>query len=373
MILKICILINVAILTVSCANFSDLNKRLKSELKKNSVEVNVELLEKFAGLSLKCIDKTYPYKPGVVLYKKQDLIEPIQRHPIFYGCYDWHSAVHGHWALVKILNNYPEFPLRSKIVKKLGKHFTKYRFDKEAKFFKTKPGKTFERPYGYGWLLRLIEELDKSTDPQMKKWRANSKALEKVIAGKMMKYFETFKYPNRVGTHGNSAFAMSHAWDYALRVQDQKLLKAISNASDEWFAGDTSCPMHIEPSGGDFVSPCLAVAHLMAKIKSDSEFISWFDKYMPSLSDSRVQNFFFPPRTKDIKDPIAGHLVGLTFQRTWSMKSILKRLPQGHVYHDIFLSSRNLHLQSGVEQMFDTGYGGTHWLASFAIHATLSR
>ncbi len=354
---------------LSCTNHDDLNFKINKQINTKALGLENQLIEKFASLSLECIDKTYPYKPSIVLYSKQDLEEPKERHPIFYGCYDWHSAVHGHWAMVKLLNQNPDFKLRSQIVLKLKKHFTKSNFEKEARYFEKPTTDTFERPYGMGWFLRLVSELDKSKDPQFKQWRENAKPLEEIIVKKVNLYFDTFRYPNRVGTHGNSAFSMDHMWDYAEQVNDQKLKKNLHKFALEWFEQDKECPIHLEPSGGDFVSPCLAVGHLMAKVMSQEAFVKWFDQYFPSIKEKRNQDFFFPPITKDIKDPQAGHLVGLTFQKAWSFKTIVAKLPKSHKLRKPFSSSQQLHLQSGVSQMFDSGYGGTHWLASFAIYA----
>lgn len=364
-------LLCICLFLVSCTNHSDINKKLKAQIKSSPEKLDLKLIEKFAALSYECIDKHYPYKPGVVLYKKSELMEPHKRHPIFYGCYDWHSAVHGHWALVKILNHFPELSFKDKVIEKLKKHFTESNFKKEAQFFKTESAKTFERPYGIAWFLRLIEELDKSNDPLMKTWRQNAIPLEQVLVKKMKKYFTTFSYPTRVGVHENSAFSMNHAWDYAEQVNNTVLKTAIKEAALKWFKNDKLCPVHIEPSGGDFISPCLATAHLMSKVLLKEEFNHWFKTYFPPLKIELNQSILFPPITKNIKDPVAGHLVGLIFQRAWSMEAISKKISDDHPYKKLFHLSRDLHLQRGKELMFDTGYGGTHWLASFAIYALI--
>ena len=326
-------------------------------------------VEKFALLSLTCVDQQYPNKPADVLEAEGDVKPTIQVHPSFYGCFDWHSSVHGHWAMVRILKTFPSNPQAPLIREKLTRHLGRENIAAEAATFERSSSGTFERPYGWGWMLRLAAEVRDFKDPDATIFAKNLEPLEQVIVKKIFEYLLKLSVPVRVGTHNNTAFTLVHVWDYATTVGDDKLQVLLKKRGRDFYLKDTDCPLDYEPSGEDFISPCLAEADFMRRILSPEEFRAWFDGFLPVESTPLWESLVKPPVVLDRKDPVIGHLIGLSFQRAWSMKGIASVLTDRDVRKNLLLKSARWHEQEGLTQMSDSGYGGEHWLASFALYA----
>ncbi len=324
--------------------------------------------EKFVLLSLECVDRQYPNKPGDVIEKDDDVKPPRAMHPSFHGCFDWHSAVHGHWAMVKILKTFPSIAGSALIREKLTRHLGRENIAMEAEYFKRPASALFERPYGWGWFLRLAAEIRGFDDPDAKILEKNLAPLEEIIVKNIFDYLFKLSVPVRAGTHNNTAFALVHTYDYAASVEDDKLLLLLKKKAEAYYLGDKQCPADYEPSGEDFISPCLAEADFMRRALPPGEFQEWFDGFLPVSSTALWRAVVRPPEILDKKDPKIGHLIGLDFHKAWAMNGIAAALDDKDPRKNLLLKSALLHENEGITQMFESGYGGEHWLASFAIY-----
>ncbi len=330
-----------------------------------------EQVSRFVRLSLACVDREYPNKPGHVFDSDEAVVPPRQATPAFYGCFDWHSAVHGHWAMVRALRTFPDLPERDAIIAVLDRHLAFSPLNAELAFFRQDRNATFERPYGWGWLLRLAAELHGLDLPQAASWRVNLRLLADHLARRMESYLSRLSRPIREGTHANTAFSLVHALDYARTVGDESLERAIIEAARRFYLADRSCPLAYEPSGEDFISPCLAEADLMRRILSRSdpdELTSWLAEFLPGLASGDLGPVGIPPEIRDVKDPRLGHLVGLSFQRAWALRGLASVWPPESAEHSVIAGLSSTLCGHACNLVFDSGYGGEHWLASFAIY-----
>jgi hypothetical protein len=327
-----------------------------------------ERASQFAALSLACVDREYPNKPGNVVDGDDTVRPPRGLTPAFYGCFDWHSAVHGHWALVRLLRKFPDMAEAAAIRKKLDAHLTEERLERELAYFRLERNATFERPYGWGWLLRLQAELHGFDDPDAKRWAKALAPLARHLSGRTADYLDRLSVPIRAGTHPNTAFALVHMLDYARATGDDRLSRAIGKRAREFYLGDRDCPTGYEPSGEDFISPCLAEADLMRRVLGAEEFARWLDGFLPPVTSARFRPMLAPVEVRDPKDPKIGHLIGLALQRAWCFAGLATTLPGEDPRKAIFERLSRLHRHEALEQMFESGYGGEHWLASFAIY-----
>jgi len=323
---------------------------------------------KFVQLSLACVDRPFPNKPGWVLSSDADLVAPERKTASFYGCFDWHSAVHGHWAMVRVLRRFPEIGDAPAMRAKLDPHLTQGRLDKELAFFQETENRTFERPYGWGWLLRLAAELHGWDDAQGRSWGKNLDPLARFLAGRMAEYLPRLTVPIREGTHASTAFAMVHALDWARTVGDTAFEKVLVERARDFYLKDRACPTDYEPSGEDFLSPCLAEADLMRRVLPQAEFVRWLGDFLPPMHGARFRPLLTPVEVRDRKDPKIGHLIGLALHRAWSMQGVSAALPADDPRRPLLDRLARHHRHDAVAQMFDSGYGGEHWLASFAIY-----
>ncbi len=322
-----------------------------------------KIASSFVALSLKCTEQEFPNKPGDILTKDKSPRTPQEMTPSFFGCFDWHSAVHGHWAMVKALKLFPNLPDKPAIMEILRKHLNKEKIEGEISYFNEKTNYSFERPYGWGWLLRLQRELLTWNEPEAKEFAAALKPLADIITERTIAYLSNLSEPMREGMHGNTAFSLIHIYDYAEISGNDELKNKIIYSAKKFYQKDTSCPANYEPSGEDFVSPCLAEAALMKRVLNESVFKSWFKNFLPSLN-----SYIVPTEVKDKKDARIGHLIGLDFQRAWSAAEIKRAFSPTSEEYKILDTIKENHCYAGYNDMFDSGYGGAHWLASFAIY-----
>ncbi|MBF88850.1 MAG: hypothetical protein CMG75_04165 [Candidatus Marinimicrobia bacterium] len=324
---------------------------------------------KLVELSLKCVEQKFPYKIGY-RFNSSEWIKPHYKvTPSFYGCWDWHSAVHGHWTMTKILKMFPNISVGDSIRKKLRLNLSAERLDAEFRFFSENDfTKSFERTYGWAWLLKLYSELVTWDDPDGQQWASNMRPLARLLSQRTVAYLQVLSSPLRSGTHANSAFSFSLMYDYAIITGDTLLFSSLENFGNRFFAKDSDCPTAYEPSGTDFLSPCLAEAEAMSKFMENDKFLSWFDKFLPPLSDDRFKSLRSPPLVLDLKDPGIGHLIGLMFHRAWSMNQLWFVLPVNDDRREIFSRLAAMHANEAYRIMFDSGYGGEHWLATFAVY-----
>lgn len=316
----------------------------------------------FAKLPLRCAEHEFPYKPGITYDDSAWITAPKNLHPAFFGCFDWHSSVHGHWMLVRLLKSYPDMPEAAQVRELFNKHFTVANILQELKVFGSKENKSFERTYGWAWLLQLQDELLSWKDADAKNWAEALQPLTTELSKKTIAYLDKLVYPIRVGEHSNLAFGLSLMQDYALNQKDTALSNAIKKAALRFYAADTNCPITWEPGGSDFLSPCLEEANLMRKVLTKQVYLSWLKKFMPQLFDNRFT--LSPGLVKDRSDGKLVHLDGLNLSRAWCLKGIAGTINSNHL-----LQLANQHLLAALPQVASGNYAGEHWLASFAVYA----
>ncbi|MGH1335264.1 MAG: DUF2891 domain-containing protein [Aureispira sp.] len=326
-------------------------------------QLNLEEANRLAQLPLHCLDTEYPNKLGQVLNGGEDLLTPSQLHPAFYGCFDWHSAVHGHWSLVRLLKTFPDLAEAAAIREKLAARLTAENIQQELLYFERTNNKNFERTYGWAWLLKLAEELHNWDDEQGQKWKTNLQPLTDLIVHKYLAFLPKLRYPIRVGTHTNTAFGLAFAHDYALSTKHNALQTAIETRAKAFYSQDQNCPLSWEPGGYDFLSPCLEEADIMRRILSAADFKVWVAKFLPQLLD---KNFSLAPA--EVSDRQDGHLVhldGVNFSRAWCLYGLAETLEDSD--HLRYLAHG--HIQHSLPAITDGNYEGGHWLASFALYA----
>jgi hypothetical protein len=322
----------------------------------------------FARLALKGVRKEYPNKPGHVLDGPADVKSPKELHPAFYGCYDWHSAVHGHWMLVRLLRLFPDLPEAKQVREALNENLTAENLRAEAAYFARPSSRSFERPYGWTWLLKLAEELHGWDDPDARRWSKNMRPLTDLIAGRYLDYFPKQTYPIRSGVHPNTAFGLSFALDYARAVGDEKLAELIKERARTYYGKDANAPAAWEPDGADFLSPSLAEADLMRRVLPPSEFREWFNKFLPDVAKGEPRSLFTPAVVTDRSDPQLVHLDGLNLSRAWCLRSVAAVLPASDPARAALARSAALHAEAGLRHVASGDYAGEHWLASFAVY-----
>lgn len=326
-----------------------------------------ERAENLAKLPLACLSQAYPNKLGQVLGSDADLATPEVLHPAFYGCFDWHSSVHGHWSLVRLLKQFPNMDQAAKIKEVLRSHLSEKNIKSEIAYFNQEHNKNYERTYGWAWLLKLQSEFEQWDTPLGQELGKNLKPLSNLIVKKLKKYLPKLEYPIRVGTHTNTAFALSMAYDYSQIAHDQDLTKAVESKALSLFLSDKDAPLHWEPSGHDFLSPILEEIDIMRKVLSKSAFNNWMKDFLPRLKEKEFH--LAPAKVSDRKDGHLVHLDGLNFSRAWCLNGLAKQYPS--YAHLIPIAQK--HIEQALPSIFDDYYEGGHWLGSFAINALGSR
>jgi len=331
-------------------------------------KLDKENAEKLSQLPLHCMDKEYPNKTAHTINSETDAkLSPSQLHPGFYGCFDWHSSVHGHWMLVHLLKTFPDIKNRAEIIEKLNKTFTAENMQAEADYFKKyELAKIFERTYGWAWLLKLDQELSEWNDPQAKKWHASLQPLTKQILELWKAYLPKQTYPNRTGVHGNTAFALVFAVDWSRSTNDKVFEAQLVDKAKDFYLDNQKTPAYMEPDGADFFSPSLEIADLMRRVLSKDDFSKWLTNFYEERSLKRISDM---PVVSDLSDYQTVHLVGLSFTRAWCMKGIAAQLPKNHPLKKRFETSADHFLANALLLIFKGNYGGDHWLASFAVYS----
>ncbi len=317
-----------------------------------------------AQLALAGIDQEFPNKPGDVLAAPEDLRTPKAMHPAFYGCLDWHSSVHGHWMLVRLLRLHPEMKNAADIRARLDAHLTAANLEVETAYFADKKNRGFERMYGWAWALRLAAELRSWNDPDAARWVANFAPLENKLVSLTKEYLPRLTYPIRTGVHPDTAFALGQIHDYARTVNDGELASLIEKRARDYYLKDQAYPAGYEPSGEDFFSPGLNEADLMRRVLRAEEFSRWLAGFMPSLPTAWTT----PAEVSDLSDPRIVHLVGLNLSRAWTLQGIASALPAEDPLRKTLHAAMQTHAAAGLRYVFSGHYEGEHWLATFAVY-----
>ena len=322
----------------------------------------------FAKLALKGLSREYPNKPEHVLSGPADVQAPRALHPAFFGSYDWHSSVHGHWMLVRLLRAFPDLPEATAIRSTLASHLSAQNLKVEADYFARKDSQSFERPYGWAWLLKLAEELNAWDDPQARSWAGALKPLADVIVVRYLEFFPKQTYPIRTGVHPNTAFGLSFAHDYALSVGNAQLTALVAERAKTYFGSDADIPAAWEPGGADFFSPSLMEADLMRRVLPAAEFRAWFARFLPLAKEGAPRSLFEPATVTDRTDPQLVHLDGLNLSRAWCMEHLAATLPAGDPARTALEKSAARHAAAALDHVASGDYAGEHWLASFAVY-----
>lgn len=326
-------------------------------------KLNLEQANKLASLPIHCIQVEYPNKLNQTIGGNEDLKSPKELHPAFYGCFDWHSSVHGHWSLVALLKQFPSLKEAETARQQLLQNISKENIQNEVAYFHGKYNKSYERTYGWAWLLKLAEELHTWNDPLGKELETNLQPLTNLIVQKYIEFLPKLRYPIRVGEHTNTAFGLTFAWDYANTIGNNKLKELIETRAKDFYLKDQNCPITWEPSGYDFLSPCLQEAAIMKRVLPKEEFKAWLHKFLPQLKNADFT--LAVGEVSDRKDGKLVHLDGVNFSRAWALYKIINDLPEYNHLKNI----ANKHIMYSLPNLVGDSYEGGHWLGSFAIYA----
>lgn len=366
-----------ALVIISCKGNDDTREKVGVEQDSTLVDEAVAILErpttivltleeanKLAELPLNCINVEYPNKLNQTLAGAEDLGEPKELHPAFYGCFDWHSSVHGHWSLVRLLKEFPDLKKAEEIREKLKTSLSKENIEAEVRYFSREQESTFERTYGWAWVLKLAEELETWDDPLAKQLSSNLQPLTKLMVGKFQEFLPKLNYPIRVGEHTNTAFALALAHDYAVASENEEIRMLIDKRARDYYINDDDCPISWEPGGFDFLSPCFSEIDIMRRVLSKNAFKMWMDDFMPQLKTEG-----FTMEVAEVTDRTDGklvHLDGLNFSRAWVMYGLSSQYPEtyGHLR-----KLADEHVAYSFPNLVGDSYEGGHWLGSFALYA----
>lgn len=326
---------------------------------------------KFASLALAHLTREYPNKLTHSLEGPQDVQGPRALHPVFYGSYDWHSCVHGYWLVLHLLERFPDLPEGPQIVAVVDEHFTPEKMAGEMAYLTLAHNRGFERPYGWAWLLALAAQVDALAEsmklPQAARWKAALAPLTDWFVERFEEFLPKATYPLRVGTHFNTAFALTLAHDFAKATSRPALATLIEDTATRWHANDAGCQAW-EPGGDEFLSPALSVALLMSRVLRAQDFERWFTRFLPNLSAQEPVTLFTPATVTDRSDGKIAHLDGLNLSRAWCQRSLARALPAGDARVAVLNDAAQLHLASALDHVAGD-YMGEHWLATFATLA----
>ena len=366
------LLLTIALLCLNC-NTETGKKADTSEAE--SIEIKtfaepsftVSEANKLIELPLHCLEIEYPNKLSQVIGSNEDLQPPNVLHPIFYGCFDWHSAVHGYWSMVTLLKEFPELDRAQEVREILKRNITSENVALELAYFEREINKNYERTYGWAWLLKLAETLHRWDDPFAKELKTNLKPLTKHIVASYKAFLPKLNYPIRVGEHINTAFGLTFAHDYALATGEIELQELISKRAKEFYTKDANCPITWEPSGYDFLSPCLEELDIMRRVLSEEEFKGWITSFLPQLKDTKYH--LDVGVVSDRTDGKLVHLDGLNFSRAWVFYGLANQYSEFEHLKNL----ANEHVSYSYPNLVGDTYEGGHWLGSFAIYALNSK
>ncbi len=327
------------------------------------------LAARFAGLALDCVHREYPNKISHNLNSASDVKAPHELTPAFYGCYDWHSSVHGHWLLVRLARLFPNAEFTGAARRAVGKSLAPANLTAEAAYLAGAGRNTFERPYGLAWLLQLVAELKEWDDPEGRQWSANLRPLEEAAVARITAWLPKLERPVRSGEHSNTAFAIGLMLDYARIARNSGFAQLLESRARDYYFKDKDCPISYEPSGEDFLSPCLAEADVMRRILPAAEFAAWFDGFLPRLEAGNLES----TEVSDQSDARLYHLAGLNLSRAWMLEGILSALPANYPRRGVLTAAAGRLRQTGMDSIRSEHYEGGHWLGSFAVYLASGR
>jgi hypothetical protein len=332
-----------------------------------------EVAGRFARLALACVGREYPNKIAHVLSGDADVRPPRDLTPAFFGCYDWHSSVHGHWLLARLTRLLPAAPFAVEARQALDHSLTPENLAAEARYLEGPGRVSFERPYGLAWLLQLAAELDEWDDGDAHRWAAAIRPLEQAARDRLATWLPKLERPVRIGEHDQTAFALGLALDWARRRQDTAMTALLSERARAYFVADRGCPIGWEPSGQDFLSPCLAEADLMRRLLPAAEFAGWLSGFLPGIPKNGGDGWLQPAVVSDPTDPKLAHLDGLNLSRAWMLEGIAAGLPAKDKRRAAIEAVAARHRDAGLAAVTGEHYEGGHWLGSFATYLVTER
>jgi hypothetical protein len=358
-----------ALLVVSCLALAV----PRAGLAQDSPRVDAAAAARFATLALDCVHKEYPNKVAHVLSSDQDVRPPRELTPSFYGCYDWHSSVHGHWLLVRLARTFPNAAFAANARAAVGQSLTAEHIAGEVAYIAGAGRASFERPYGLAWLLQLGAELREWDDPQSRQWAAALKPLEDAAVKRLIDWLPKLSKPIRIGEHDQTAFSFGLILDWARTAGESGTADTLVSRIRDFYLGDRGCPFSWEPSGQDFLSPCLAEADLMRRILPPVEFGVWLASFLPGIPADAGAAWLAPAVVTDRGDPKLAHLDGLNLSRAWMLEGIAAGLPKDDRRLPSLRAAAARHRETGLRAVTGEHYEGGHWLGSFAVYLTTGR
>lgn len=334
-------------------------------------DVSLKAIARFAKCALGCVNREYPHIHPYGLYGETEIISPCKLNPAFYGCLDWHSAVHNHWMLVRLMRWFPDAAFSQEAREIISKNLTPQAIAIEAKYLHQRP--KFECPYGLAWLLQLTAELREWNHSQGQQWGEILQPLETVVIYNLRQWLLDLVSPNRSGTHGQTAFAMGLIWDWAKISQNQDMATLVKERAILFYQGDRQYPLHLEPIGSDFLSPTLAEADLMRRFLDAEQFSQWLRKFLPELPETPEIDWLYPVIINNPRDYQDSHFDGLNLSRTWMLEGIISGLPLDDPRISSLQAVAAAHRRVGLEPVSLCDYAGSHWLGSFAVYLLTQR
>ena len=322
--------------------------------------------DRFAKLALDCVHQEYPNKIAHAMKSDADVKPPRELTPAFYGCFDWHSSVHGHWLLVRLARLYRQAPFASDARRAVARSLTSANIAQEVKYLNDDGRSSFERPYGLAWLLQLAAELKEWDDPDARQWSATLRPLEQAATARIASWLPKMERPIRSGEHSNTAFGMGLMLDYARVAGNAEFGRLVESRARDYYLKDANCPLSYEPSGEDFLSPCLAEADVMRRILPQAEFAKWFTAFLPRVD-------LEPTRVTDVTDGKLYHLAGLNLSRAWMLDGVVSKLPVDDSRRKPLTALSSRLRQAGLDSIKSEHYEGGHWLGSFAVYLVSGR
>jgi hypothetical protein len=325
---------------------------------------------RFAGLALKCLHAEYPNHLSHTLDSDADARPPRVLNPAFYGCYDWHSDVHGHWLLVRLVRLFPDAPFAEMARAELALSLNAQNIAGEVAYLQRTDRASFERPYGLAWLLQLSAELRSWNDPQAQEWATVLRPLETEAAARLKSWLPKLHYPIRIGEHDQTAFSFGLIWDWAGVAGDAQMRSVLDEAARRFYLNDRNCPIDYEPSGQDFLSPCLAEADFMRRVQSPAVFGRWLSSFLPGISAKAGPHWLTPAVVTDRADPKLAHIDGLNLSRAWMLEGIAQGLEKGDRRVPVLRALAARHREAALPAVTGEHYEGGHWLGTFAVYLT---
>ena len=328
---------------------------------------------RFASLALDCVGREYPNKIAHVLSSEEDVRPPHVLTPAFYGCYDWHSAVHGHWLLARLARTFPDAPFAASARAALARSLTPANIAGEVAYVQGKGRTSFERPYGLAWLLQLAAELRDWNDGDARAWSAALAPLESEAARRFEEWLPKLTRPIRIGEHDQTAFSFGLVLDWAATSDRGTTRDVVTSRARAFYLADRNCPMTYEPSGQDFLSPCLAEADLMRRLLPSAEYAAWLSAFLPTLTPRAGADWLTPAVVTDPSDPKLAHLDGLNLSRAWMLDGIASGLPASDPRLPAIRALADAHREAGLRSVTGAHYEGGHWLGTFAEYLATQR